>query len=86
MTLDPDDLPRRDAAHVERYREAGQWGEATLLDRVEPTLSANPEKRVVGPRETVTFVDLWERVEHVSAGLQELGVRAGDVVSYQLPN
>jgi len=86
MTLDPDGLPRRDAAHVERYRDAGQWGEATLLDRVEPTLSANPEKRVVGPRETVTYADLWERVEHVSAGLQELGVRAGDVVSYQLPN
>lgn len=86
MTLDAAALPRRDAAHVERYRDGDQWGEATLLDRVEPTLTANPDKRIVGPRGTVTFAELWAAIERVSAGLQELGVRAGDVISYQLPN
>ena len=86
MTLETDDLPRRDPAHVERYTEAGQWGEQTLTDLVEPTLTANPEKRVVGPRRTVTFAELWEAAERVSAGLQDLGVGPGDVVSYQLPN
>lgn len=86
MTLDVGDLPRLDAAHVEQYTEAGQWGEETLIDVVEPVLRANPEKRIVGPRRTMTFEELWDAVERVSAGLQALGIEAGDVISYQLPN
>lgn len=86
MTLDIDALPRLNSAHVERYTEAGQWGEQTLTDLVEPTLTANPERRVVGPRRTITFAQLWDAVKRVSAGFQALGVGPGDVVSYQLPN
>ncbi|MFB6170126.1 MAG: AMP-binding protein [Haloarculaceae archaeon] len=86
MTLDPGNPPRLDDEHVARYTEAGDWGEETLIEVVEPVLKANPEKRIVGPRRTRTFAELWDDVRRVSVGLQELGIGAGDVVSYQLPN
>lgn len=86
MMLEATSPPRLDESHVEKYTETGAWGEETLIDVAEPVFEAHPEKRIVGPRRTMTFGELWDAVRRVSAGLQELGIGAGDVVSYQLPN
>lgn len=37
-------------------------------------------------RDTLTFAELGDAVERAAAGLADLGVRPGDVVSWQLPN
>ncbi len=34
---------------------------------------------------TLTFADLRDQAEHAARGLQTLGVRAGTIVSWQLP-
>ncbi|MCW2863586.1 MAG: putative O-succinylbenzoate--CoA ligase [Actinoallomurus sp.] len=49
---------------------------------------ATPEARFVVDerRRQVTFGELRDAVECAAAGLQDLGVRPGDVVSWQLPN
>ncbi|MFC7157654.1 AMP-binding protein [Halomarina halobia] len=72
--------------HRNRYHERGAWGDETLVDMFDAAVEEHPESVIAGPRRTVTYRELADEVRRVSAGLQKLGIEAGDIVSYQLPN
>jgi cyclohexanecarboxylate-CoA ligase len=74
-----------------RHEAAGEWPGATfsaLLDR----RAADAADRIYivdGARDgdrTYTFGDLKRRADRLAMALRALGIGAGDVVSYQLPN
>lgn len=84
--IDNVDFPRLSEEYRENYYEHGAWRDETLIDEFESAVEEYPDSTLVGPRRTLTYDELADEVQHVSAGLQELGIEAGDVVSYQLPN
>jgi cyclohexanecarboxylate-CoA ligase len=69
------------------------WPGRTLLEYFDEAVAAHPARQaVVGYVETVggryplTYAELAERVDRIAAGLLDLGVAPGQVVSAQLPN
>ncbi len=85
MRFDPILPPERAAAMT----EAGFWPGRVITDYLEACLAAAPEKLALvdsanGLR--LNFRALGKRVDRIAAGLAGLGIRPGDVVSFQLPN
>jgi cyclohexanecarboxylate-CoA ligase len=93
MTLTTDFSDEYRAAMARTY-----WPGRTLLDYFDDAVAAHPDKvAVIGhvaggadgagaQRHVLTYGDLAERADRVAAGLLDLGVRQGQVVSAQLPN
>lgn len=79
-------VPRLSEEYRNRYYEQGVWRDETLVNVFESAVEEHPDSTLVGPRRTLAYRELADEVRRISAGLQELGVEAGDVVSYQLPN
>ena len=85
MAIDIDLPPRR----VAEMTKAGFWPGKILTDYLDQCLRDVPDKLALvdsanGLR--LSFHELGRRVDRLAAGLAGLGVAAGDVVSYQLPN
>jgi len=81
------------AARVQAMTQAGFWRGRTLLDYLDERVARSPERTAIvdnrlasGERQALTYAELGRRVERIAQGLAALGVGAGDVVSYQLPN
>src|SRR5262245_16109246 len=85
--------PREAAAN----RERGWWRDATLYDDVAAATAQLPDKvAIVGHRhgtggvaptvDVLTYRELLDEADRFAAALVVLGVRPGDVVSFQLPN
>jgi cyclohexanecarboxylate-CoA ligase len=86
-----------DAGDAAAYRERGWWRDATLYDDVAAAAARHPDKiAIVGHRhgtgsavaavDIITYRHLVAKADRFAAALVELGVRPGDVVSFQLPN
>jgi len=86
-----------DAGDAAANRERGWWRDATLYDDVAAAAARHPDKvAIVGHRhgtesvapavDVLTYRDLLVKANRFAAALVELGVRPGDVVSFQLPN
>ena len=74
-------------ALIERYTRAGHWGTETFSSILARRAEGHPDRVAIVDRgERVTYGDLRARVDRVAAGLQALGIGAGDVVTIQLPN
>jgi cyclohexanecarboxylate-CoA ligase len=79
---------------IERFCAEGWWRrDGTFLDDFRDNAKAMPDKPAIvsyvgetGGRVSLTYRELAERVDKCSLGLLGLGVGAGDVVSFQLPN
>lgn len=78
---------RLDPATIERYSRSGEWPGDTVW------LAALRHAQLTPGRVLVTDGDLQLTISEVvaqarllAAGLHDMGLRAGDVVSYQLPN
>lgn len=73
-----------------RYREIGLWIDDTLTDVLDRGLLANPDQRYrIWSDERPydgTFADVRDKALRLAASLQDIGVRPGDVISFQLPN
>ena len=74
-----------------RHEAAGEWPGATLSALLDARArdAADRLYAVEGSRDgdrTHTFADLKRRADRMAVALRGLGVRPGDVVSYQLPN
>jgi cyclohexanecarboxylate-CoA ligase len=85
MKFDPILPPERVAAMT----EAGFWPGRIITDYLEACLASVPEKTAVvdsANGERLSFRALGKRVDRFAAGLAGLGIRPGDVVSFQLPN
>jgi cyclohexanecarboxylate-CoA ligase len=74
--------PTEDA---ERYRRAGLWTEE-LIDGFVADRATDESVGLIDGDVTLTHADVERHVAAVAGALHELGVRKGDVVSWQLPN
>ena len=73
--------------NVALYTDKGWWADRVITDDLDAVAAAHPDRvAAVTARETITYGELARRSVRVALGLLELGVRPGDVVSYQLPN
>ena len=74
-----------------RHEASGEWPQPTLSAMLDARLPADAGRVVLieGLREggrQFTYGDLKRRADRIAVALARLGVRAGDVVSWQLPN
>jgi cyclohexanecarboxylate-CoA ligase len=77
----------------DRMRAAGYWPDLTLTECLDRAVAKHSGKvairdvnNMTGQQTTLTFAELAGRVRLIALGLHRLGIRRGDVVSYQLPN
>ena len=72
---------------VEEYTSQGYWLNRTITDYLDEVAERTPDKTAfIDSRRQVTYAQLRREVDRCALGLLELGVRPGDVVSFQLPN
>ncbi len=75
------------AEQIERYTASGQWAGRVITDFLDEVAAATPDKvAAIDSRGRLTWAELKRLSDRAALGLLELGVRPGDVVSYQLPN
>ena len=84
--------------HLDQDRRAamyasGLWQDRLLTDYLDQAVDTFPDRVAITHRSSntgiesrLTYLELASAVEQVAAGLSHLGVVAGDVVAYQLPN
>ena len=78
---------RLDDAATLRYRASGIWRNRTLADDARALAEANPEHVCcIANQESLTIARALADAEALAAGLWDLGLRPGQVVSFQLPN
>ena len=75
------------AERIALHTGAGQWGDRIITDFLDDVVAADPDKvAAIDARGQVTYAELRRLSDRAALGLLELGVRPGDVVSFQLPN
>ncbi|MCW2576279.1 MAG: AMP-dependent synthetase and ligase [Modestobacter sp.] len=75
------------AEQVERYTAEGLWTGRLITDFLDEVAAADPDKlAAIDARGRTTYGELKRLSDRAALGLLELGVRPGDVVSFQLPN
>lgn len=71
---------------AERYRREGYWKGRTVIEAAKARASETPDRLAFIGTETLTFGDAYQQAEELAAGFETLGLKAGDVISFQLPN
>ena len=72
---------------IARYQKAGHWGSETFYAILARRAKTHPDRVAIVDRDRrVTYGELKTRIDRVAAGLDALGIEAGDVVTIQLPN
>jgi cyclohexanecarboxylate-CoA ligase len=75
------------AEQVEKYTAAGLWTGRVITDFLDEVAAARPDTvAAIDSRGQLTYAELKRLSDRAAHGLLELGVRPGDVVSFQLPN
>lgn len=70
-----------------RHEARGEWPHANLTTLLAQRVQATPHRVLfVAAGHRYTAIDVQRRADRLAAGLRALGLRAGDVVSWQLPN
>ncbi|MCV2489051.1 AMP-binding protein [Geodermatophilus sp. YIM 151500] len=65
----------------------GFWVDRTITDHLDEAAAATPDRvAFIDARRQITYAELRREVDRCALGLLELGIRPGDVVSFQLPN
>ena len=78
---------RFDPAQAAAWRESGIWRNRTTAEDARRRAEEMPERACVLEGATeLTYAEALRRGEALAAGLWRLGLRPGDVVSYQIPN
>lgn len=71
--------------YIEKYQN--QWPNKTILDYLKQTVELTPDKiAIIDKKSRYTYKELGKLVDRVALGLLELGLKKGDVISFQLPN
>lgn len=79
----PPELP----AHLRRYSGAGVWQDRTLADWARERAAAVPDDLVyLGDPARPTYASLVSDGEALARALLDIGIRPGEVVSFQTPN
>jgi cyclohexanecarboxylate-CoA ligase len=78
---------RYDPSLVRKYTENGYWADDTLTKWLSRNVAHDARRPVVsGPSGELSYAELADKSERFARGLRLLDIRAGDVVSVQLPN
>lgn len=78
---------RLDPENTRALREAGIWRNRTLADDARERAKNEPDRICIRDgRRSISYAGILSEAEGLAAGLWGLGVRPGDVVSFQLPN
>lgn len=79
----PTELP----THLRRYAGAGVWQDRTLADWARDRAATMPDEPVyLGEASRPTYAGLLTDGEALARALLDLGVRPGEVISFQTPN
>ena len=71
--------------YVEKYQSV--WTNKTILDYLNEAIEKYPDKMaIIDKKSRYTYSELGKLVDRVALGLLELGLKKGDVISFQLPN
>lgn len=74
-------------AAADNYRASGAWIDKTTADFAEQRARQTPQQiAVVEGGRRLTYAFLLEEARRIAAGLRDLGLQRGDVISFQLPN
>lgn len=74
-------------AMIAQFRSSGQWRDGTSVERFARLVEADADALIlIDGHRRLTRAMLWRQARGVAAALCSLGVEAGDVVSFQLPN
>ena len=80
-------LPTRRSPQAEDYRAAGVWTGELIDDGLEESARRHPDHlAIVSGERRLSYAELADAIARGAGALRERGVRAGDVVSCQLPN
>jgi acyl-CoA synthetase (AMP-forming)/AMP-acid ligase II len=72
---------------IARYTQSGAWRNVTLADNATRQAERNGQRiAVVEGERSVSFADLLTQAKRLAGAFDALGLRPGDVVSFQLPN
>lgn len=72
---------------IAEYTAAGYWQNKIITDFLDEAVTRTPDKvAAIDPRRQVTYAELAAEVDRAALGFLELGVKPGDVISFQLPN
>lgn len=78
---------RLDAAKTQALRAAGIWRNRTIADDARDRAVREPDRTCIrDTRRVVTYRQILTEAEGLAAGLWALGLRPGDVASFQLPS
>lgn len=73
--------------HLDRYAGTGLWDERTIADQALALAADDPDAvAIVDGERAVTRAALLADAEALATALHDRGLRAGDVVAFQLPN
>ncbi len=82
-----------DTERVAREATAGFWLERTILDFFDASVASRADETcMIAQRQdsdapiSLSYAEMSSRVAGIARGLRRLGIRRGDVVSFQLPN
>jgi len=78
---------RLNAEDVARYTSSGVWRNVTLAENARRQAEQDAQRiAVIEGNRSVNFGTLLAQANQLAAAFQTLGLRAGDVISFQLPN
>jgi cyclohexanecarboxylate-CoA ligase len=68
-------------------KKQSYWPNKTIIDYLHECISKFPEKTaIVDKKSRYTYRELGKMVDRAALGLLELGLKKGDVISFQIPN
>src|SRR6266481_5844143 len=71
----------------ESFVQSGMWEDTTITDRFWSLVQADPDRIFVLDGDLrVSRRELWQKALRLARSLHNVGLSAGDVVSFQLPN
>ncbi len=72
---------------IKDMTEQGYWPNKTFSEYLDEAVEKAPDKvAIIYQDRKITFKELKEETEKLAAGLVDLGIQQGDMVSVQLPN
>lgn len=73
---------------IQLYEADGRWPKRSILQIVDQVVVRTPGKiALVGPAgDRMTYAEMMDKVDRIANNLAATGIKAGDVISLQLPN
>ncbi|WP_332237122.1 class I adenylate-forming enzyme family protein [Sporolactobacillus sp. KGMB 08714] len=71
---------------INEYLDKGIWENESFVDVLKADVEKNPDLIHKDERQSLSYKELWEKVEALAAEFYRMGIRKGDRIAMQLPN